>query len=126
MKFTIKLLLIFSIITSCDNSSKNPDITIVDKSIDSIIDSEAKIEILVDSLLLSEGPLWDKLNNSLIFTDVAQNKIFKWNSEDGVNEYMDLGNDLNPTDWSIAGNVESRYYQGGTYTLMLDGEAMIS
>ena len=78
MKFTIKLLLIFSIITSCDNSSKNPDITIVDKSIDSIIDSEAKIEILVDSLLLSEGPLWDKLNNSLIFTDVAQNKIFKW------------------------------------------------
>lgn len=40
--------------------------------------------------------------------------------------YMDLGNDLNPTDWSIAGNVESRYYQGGTYTLMLDGEAMIS
>ena len=88
MKFTIKLLLIFSIITSCDNSSKNPDITIVDKSIDSIIDSEAKIEILVDSLLVSEGPLWDKLNNSLIFTDVAQNKIFKWNSEDGINEYI--------------------------------------
>lgn len=40
--------------------------------------------------------------------------------------YMDLGNDANPADWSIAGNVESRFYQGGTYTLMLNGEAMIS
>ena len=37
----------------------NNDITIFDQSVLSIINKNAKIEILADSFVVSEGPLWD-------------------------------------------------------------------
>ena len=48
------------IISACETEIKNDDVTIIDDSIASIIDKSSKIEIIADSLIVSEGPLWDE------------------------------------------------------------------
>ena len=83
--FGISLILIGCNDTK-DNS--NPKIKIHDKSILSIIDKNSKIEQLADSISLPEGPVWDKSSNSLLFVDVIQNKVLKWNENDGVSVYI--------------------------------------
>ena len=80
--------LILLIISACQTEIKNDDITIIDKSITTIIDKSSKIEIIADSLIVSEGPLWDENLKSLIFTDVAQNKMFTWNEKEGVQDFI--------------------------------------
>jgi len=66
----------------------NSDITIFDESVLPIISKNSKIEILADSFIVAEGPLWDTSQNRLIFTDVRQNKIFTWDENNGVREYI--------------------------------------
>ena len=89
MRLTRLFLIIISFcFLSCKNSNDDNKIKIIDKSIRSIINQEAEIEVIADSLFVSEGPLWDEKIKSLLFTDVAQNKIFKWNKDTGVEEYI--------------------------------------
>ena len=85
-----KLKLIFILIPYILLSQEvnNSDITIFDESVSSIINKNAKIEILADSFIVAEGPLWDPSENRLIFTDVRQNKIFTWEEKNGVKEYI--------------------------------------
>jgi len=71
----------------CNAQQKN-DVTIIKKSANSLIDKNSKIEVLGDSFIATEGPLWDSDNNQLIFSDVRQNKIFVWNEKNGINEYI--------------------------------------
>ena len=87
-----KLLLIVIIIAnhSCKNLSnyESVDIRVYDESILSIIDLSSKIEVLADSIALPEGPLWDEKSNSLLFTDIINNKVLKWNEKEGVSDYI--------------------------------------
>ena len=85
-----KLKLIFVLIPYILLSQEvnNSDITVFDESVLSIINKNVKIEILADSFIVAEGPLWDSSENRLIFTDVRQNKIFTWEEKNGVKEYI--------------------------------------
>ena len=83
-KFKLIFILIPHILLS--QEVINSDITVFDKSVLSIINKNAKIEILADSFIVAEGPLWDTSQNRLIFTDVRQNKIFTWDENNGVRE----------------------------------------
>lgn len=69
----------------------NPKIEIFDSSIQSIIDIYSDIEILADSITLPEGPVWDKETKSLLFVDVAKNKILRWNEEYGAMDFISPG-----------------------------------
>ncbi|MGB2483809.1 MAG: SMP-30/gluconolactonase/LRE family protein [Flavobacteriaceae bacterium] len=83
--FTIILIQI----TSCANTVEDNDSIIVfDDSILSIIDTTAKIEYIVDSLSVAEGPLWDENSSSLLFTQVPKNKIYIWNEKEGYRDYI--------------------------------------
>ena len=75
---------------SCKNLSnyESADIRVYDESILSIIDLSSKIEVLADSIALPEGPLWDEKSNSLLFTDIINNKVLKWNEKEGVADYI--------------------------------------
>ena len=88
MKKTFLLLNAF-LFVFCNNQKKeiNPEIEIFDKSIESIIDVYSEFEIIADSISLPEGPVWNKNSNSLFFVDVINNKILKWNEEEGVVDF---------------------------------------
>ena len=54
----------------------------IDKELDYIIDKDAKIEVLTSGFSWSEGPVWVKGGGYLIFSDVWENRVIKW--EEGV------------------------------------------
>ena len=85
--FAISFLLF---LFSCSTTEKtaNPNIEIYYESVLDIIDTFAEIEQLADSISLPEGPVWDKSSTSLLFVDVMNNKIYKWNEDDGTSEYI--------------------------------------
>ncbi|MBL6649093.1 MAG: SMP-30/gluconolactonase/LRE family protein [Flavobacteriaceae bacterium] len=88
MKKILFTIIIIQII-SCTNPIKDNDsIVVFDDSILNIIDRTAQIEYIVDSLSVAEGPLWDENSGSLLFTQVPKNKIYKWNEEEGYQDYI--------------------------------------
>ena len=84
-------------ILSCVNNTNQENYTrltrgnvqIFDESAKIFVNEDSRIELLADSLFLSEGPLWIERLNSLLFTQVASNTVFKWNENDGLSVYLD-------------------------------------
>ena len=62
------------------------------KSFNDLIDPEISIEKIADGFLFTEGPVWDKANNRLLFSDIPSNKIYSWSSDQGVSIYRSPSN----------------------------------
>jgi gluconolactonase len=102
MKFKLKIALLLFVLytsgcTSGDNTAaRNEDkktdtigtIELFDTSAASIIDTNAKIEVIGRGYNWSEGPLWIASKKQLIFSDVPENKIFQWADGDSVKLYL--------------------------------------
>lgn len=56
----------------------------LDPALDALISSEAKIEVLSSGYKWSEGPVWIKNGNYLLFSDVPANTIYRWQEGDRV------------------------------------------
>ena len=52
------------------------------------VDKDAKIEVLAEGFIWSEGPVWVKDGGFLLFSDVPQNTIFKWKDDKGLSEFL--------------------------------------
>ena len=97
MKNIFLSLIIINFFFSCQTKEKTKNylrltrgnVTILDESANQFISPESRIELLVDSLFLAEGPLWSSNLNSLLFTQVPTNKIYKWNDDEGFSVYME-------------------------------------
>ena len=83
----IYFTLFFLTMLNCHAQQKS-DVTIFKNSALELISKNSKIEVLGDSFIVAEGPLWDSKNNRLLFTDVRQNKLFSWSENGGVKEYI--------------------------------------
>lgn len=55
---------------------------------DNLFASDATIEILGEGYNWSEGPVWMANGGYLLFSDVPENKIFKWKEGEGVSLYL--------------------------------------
>lgn len=53
-----------------------------------LVDTDAKIEVLADGFQWTEGPVWVKDGNYLLFSDVKQNTIFKWKEGEGITPFL--------------------------------------
>ena len=60
----------------------------LDPGLDNIIDKNAKIEVIGDGFLWSEGPVWVKNGGYLLFSDVPANTIYKWKEGEKITEFM--------------------------------------
>ena len=52
-----------------------------------LIELDTKIEILAEGFEWSEGPIWSKSLNSILFSDVPNNVIYKWNEKNGLSVF---------------------------------------
>lgn len=96
MKKYILSFFLLSILSCVNNTNQENysrltrgNVQIFDESAKIFVNEDSRIELLADSLFLSEGPLWIERLNSLLFTQVASNKVFKWNENDGLSVYLD-------------------------------------
>lgn len=59
-----------------------------DPAFDALIPKDAKIEVLAGGFKWTEGPVWDKKGNALLFTDIPNNRVVRWSAKDGVSDFL--------------------------------------
>lgn len=53
-----------------------------------LLDVEARLEVLGEGYEWSEGPVWVEAHQFLLFSDIPNNVIHKWQEGEGVTEYL--------------------------------------
>lgn len=53
-----------------------------------VIAPDAKLEILADGFHWAEGPVAEPNTGDILFSDVPNNKVWRWNSKDGLTLYL--------------------------------------
>lgn len=59
-----------------------------DPKFDALIPKDAKIEVLAGGFKWTEGAVWDKKHNSLLFSDIPNNRVVRWSAKDGVKDFL--------------------------------------
>lgn len=60
----------------------------LDPRLDAIVPQDARMENLADGFEWSEGCVWNRKENFLLFSDIPKNSIMKWTEKDGISLYM--------------------------------------
>ena len=83
------LKLLFLLLLSLQNNQEKyiGSVERLSPEINKLINSDAKIEILAKGFEWSEGPIWSKKLNSLLFSDVPNNVIYNWNEKNGLSVF---------------------------------------
>ncbi len=58
------------------------------KELEALIPKDSKIEVLASGFFWSEGPVWVKEGNYLLFSDVPANTIYKWRQQTGLSIFL--------------------------------------
>lgn len=91
----------------------------IDPSVNALIDENATIEIIAEGYDWSEGPLWIDAQKMLLFSDVPQNKIYKWTEEKGAELYLE------PSGYTGAGPTQSTEPGSNGLILSKDGKLVL-
>lgn len=83
------LLLFLSLFTLlCSAQQTLGGVERLDEEIDLLIAEDAVVEILADGFNWSEGPVWVPELDAVLFTDVPENKLFRWDETNGLQLYL--------------------------------------
>ena len=91
MKFKIISVLTICLITRLSAQQKRT-IGSVERllpEMDQYVSQGAEIEILAEGFKWSEGPVWVDRLNAVLFSDVPNNKIYKWDERGGLTVFLD-------------------------------------
>ena len=93
-KFTILLCTLFLVSCSNDEAAESEivdnagTIERLDPRLDALIPAGANIQKLAGGFTFTEGPVWDRRNNLLYFSDVRDNTIYSWSEDSGVRIFI--------------------------------------
>jgi gluconolactonase len=88
------IFLIITALAACNEKKVVSDvpvtsfIEIIDTAANQLIDSSAVIEVLAKGFTWAEGPVWVPELNALLFSDVPENKIYKWTEKDSLSVFL--------------------------------------
>jgi gluconolactonase len=90
------VVLIAGLVSCKDDSNKNRSshpnpvavIESLDESFHQIIHDTARVEIIAEGCSWSEGPLWLDSYQTLLFSDVPKNTIYRWSAQYGKQVYL--------------------------------------
>src|SRR5690554_4983464 len=86
------LLLLATLSTQAQTSApKNTTVGSIERlsdELDQLLDINQKPEVLAEGFKWTEGPVWVAKPQMLLFSDIPQNKVFKWSEQAGLEEYL--------------------------------------
>ena len=86
----IFLLLVAGVATSCESEIPTPDaVHRYADEIDLLIPRDAALETLATGFTWSEGPLWVADRSMLLFSDVPNNRVYRWTDGDSTSVFLD-------------------------------------
>lgn len=88
----------------------------INPGLDKLIAEDAEIEVLASGFEWVEGPLWVRDSSYLLFSDIPNNKIFKWQEGDGVSVFMQPSGYTGVSDYG---------YEPGSNGLLLDNNGQL-
>lgn len=59
-----------------------------DPKFDALIPKGSKIEVLAGGFKWTEGPVWNKKDGSLLFSDIPNNRVVRWSAKEGVKDFL--------------------------------------
>jgi len=79
-----------------------PNVTVVrlDPRFDKLIPPNATVEKIADGFSWVEGPVWRRKENYLLFSDIPNNSIFKWQEGEGTSLFLKPSGYTGPTPFS--------------------------
>mgnify|MGYP006080183611 FL=1 len=84
----ILLILFFIPLISCVQNDFIGSIEKLSNEMDEFISKDSKIEIIAKGFNWSEGPVWSKKLNAVLFSDVPNNIIYKWDEKNGLDIFL--------------------------------------
>lgn len=122
MKISALFLFVFLSVSSCKIAGEEETPTLgtierTDPSLDQLIESSARTEILSDGYDWSEGPVWVESEKMLLFSDVPRNTVYKWTEADSITVF------LKPSGYT--GDTASNSGEEGSNGLALNGEGKL-
>lgn len=61
----------------------------LDPALDALLAPDAKIEKLGDGFHWAEGPVWVPAKNALLFSDVPENRVYRWQEGEGISVFLE-------------------------------------
>ena len=61
----------------------------VDPRFDALVPADARIEKLADGFVFTEGPVWDRAESRLLFSDVRGNGVYQWTESAGTSPFIE-------------------------------------
>ncbi|MDB4015741.1 SMP-30/gluconolactonase/LRE family protein [Flavobacteriaceae bacterium] len=89
MKKTLTLVLTLGVLFDITAQKTLGSVERLDPEINTLIAADAVIEILADGFSWAEGPVWVPELNAVLFTDVPENKMYRWDNTNGLSIYLD-------------------------------------
>ena len=74
--------------TGTTRESFDADVVVFDERFHDVFAETPRIEVLAGDLGWAEGPLWVASLNALLFSDVAQNRVYRWDDTDGLSIFL--------------------------------------
>lgn len=102
--------------TSSESPAPVVKITRLDPALDKLLAPDVKVEKLADGYQWSEGPVWNKKDGYLLFSDIPNNRIVKWDGK-AASDY------LKPAGYT--GQAEFTGKEPGTNGLTYDAEGRL-
>ena len=92
MKTKILMILLVGLITNLSAQEKKETIGSVERinpEMDLYVPKGSEIEILARGFGWSEGPVWVDQLNAVLFSDVRNNKAYRWDDKNGLSVFLD-------------------------------------
>jgi gluconolactonase len=61
----------------------------LDAALDSLLAADAVVENLGSGFNWSEGPVWDPAQGALLFSDVPENRVYRWKDGEGITVFLE-------------------------------------
>ncbi len=72
-------------------------------SLASLFPDDAQLTPIAGDFIFTEGPIWDPTNQSLIFSDIAASKQYRWDATHGLSIFRQPSNQANGNFFDRAG-----------------------
>jgi gluconolactonase len=59
-----------------------------DPRLDALVPKEAALEVLAEGFAWTEGPVWDKANGRVLFSDIPANTVHEWSEKGGLKTFV--------------------------------------
>ncbi|MCC3254370.1 MULTISPECIES: SMP-30/gluconolactonase/LRE family protein [Xanthomonas] len=98
MRLSLLMLLVIpllALLSACTKSNAPPSrypaighLESFHASFSDVVATDARIEKLTEGFTWSEGPTWVRQGGYLLFTDVPENKLYRWSDDSGLSVFL--------------------------------------